>query len=212
MNYYYDVVLNFDRDFVWKFYEWEKDDYFTIAKKIPLYRVSYETICDFLTFDLIVDTDFVRQVAHQTVYKGNSEDFYATFLLSDSKNSIAVLLNEDGCVEAISYLNIADGNHLNEYMYTLSSTSIEYQILKKRELRHENRQKAKMKNFVLVELNTLYDENNVFKMKYLYYEWFLKEESDISFMYHTMKERLSSVSFDTLKHLDYLIRLSYHQV
>ena len=112
MNYYYDVVLNFDRDFVWKFYEWEKDDYFTIAKKIPLYRVSYETICDFLTFDLIVDSDFVRQVAHQTVYKGNSEDFYATFLLSDSKNSIAVLLNEDGCVEAISYLNIADGNQI----------------------------------------------------------------------------------------------------
>ena len=185
MNYYYDVVLNFDSEHIWKFYEWEKDDYFTIIKKIPLFRVSFETICDFLTYEVVVDSSFVKQVAHQTIYQGH-EDFYATFLLSDSKNSIAVLLREDGQVEAISHLSIVEGNHLNEYIYTLNSTSVEYKTLGKKVMNSENRQKMKMKNFVLVELNTLYDEKNIFKMKYLYYEWFLEEESDISNMYQRM--------------------------
>lgn len=212
MNYYYDVVLNFDSEHIWKFYEWEKDDYFTIVKKIPLFRVSFETICDFLNYEVQVDSDFCEQVAHQTVYKGNLDEFYASFLLSDSKNSIAVAINSNGFVEAISYLSILESNHLNEYMYTLTSSVIGYKKLNKRGVNHKNRQMEKMKNFVLVELNTLYDEKNVFKMKYLYYEWFLEEEEDISKMYQKMKKNLSTISLSMLQHLDYLIRLSYHQV
>lgn len=212
MNYYYDVILNFDLDHFWKFYEWEVDDYFTIVKKIPLFRVSFETICDFLMYQINVSQSFCEEIAHKTTLKDSKENFYASFLISDTKNSLAVLLNENGRVIALSNLCISDSNHLNEYMYTLKEVDISYQTLECREFRHPLRQKEKMKNFVLVELNTLFRENNVLKMKYLYYEWFHKEGEDITLMYQDMVNHLPCISWDTLSYLDYFIRLSFHQV
>ena len=49
MYYYYDILLNFGNDNeLYSFYEWEKDDALEFIKKIPLFRVSTETILDHL--------------------------------------------------------------------------------------------------------------------------------------------------------------------
>lgn len=211
LNYYYDITLNFDMENIWEFYEWEEDDCFSYIKKIPLYRVSFETLKDFMTYSIKVDESFVLKNAHQTEIKGKDE-IYASFLISDTKNSLAVMLNEEGNVIALSKTLVEDDNNINEFMYTITEVKIPYQKLEKRKIRKSLRQEEKVKNLILVELNTLLSEQKKEKLKYLYYEWFLKEEEDIHEMYAEMVEQLKKPINETLSRIYYLIRLSYHQV
>lgn len=211
MNYYYDVTLNFDLECLWNFYEWEKDDLLMEIRKIPLFRVNFDTMKDFLSHHICVSKSFVDEIAHKTTLK-SCEEVYAAFLMSDSKNSLAVLLNESGHVIALSKLLVSDDNNVNEYMYTLRETEIPYEILGIREKRKMLRQEEKIKNFILLEMKTLLEEKNVSKLKYWYYECFSSECDDIQIMYDNMLRYLDEPMNANLERLSYLIRLSYHSV
>lgn len=212
MNYYYDIVLNFDMDHIWEFYEWEKTDLFVYVKKIPLFRVSFETIIDFLSYHITIDQDFLKLIKDKTVIRNQEDGFSYAFLMSDSKNSVAVLLNEKGNVIAISKVLVQDDNNINEFMYTLKETEISYQLGKKREKKQGLRQEVSLKQFIQIELSTLVKENNIQKLKYLYYEWTGREEENLDKMYNNMVSLLKTSSSEELEKISYFIRLSYHQV
>ena len=212
MNYYYDLTLNFDMENLWEFYEWEESDLLSNVKKIPLFRVDFDTMKDFLMNHIKVDESFVGDIAHKTIFRDSSEDVYASFLMSDSKNSLAVMLNEEGVVIALSKVLIVDDNNINEYMYTMRETEIPYQILYTRRKRKQLRQEEKLKRFIQIELQTLLEEKNIQKLKYLYYEWFQKEEDSIDKMYDEMISHLSKPMNESFEKISYLINLSYHRV
>jgi len=212
VNYYYDVVLNFDLENVWQFYEWEEDDYFTYVKKIPLFRVEHEVLRDFLNYHIRVSNSFVLEIAHKTVVRNSSEDIYGAFLMSDSKNTLAVLLNEQGDVLALSKLMIADDNNVNEFLYTVKKTVIPYEKKEIRNQRTVMRQEEKVKKFISIELNTLLEEKNMEKLRYLYYEWFQEEKESMVEMYQDMVRKLKAPMDDLMLQIFYFIRLSYHQV
>lgn len=212
MNYYYDLVLNFDFDHLWHFYEWEKNDLLTYVKKIPLFRVDFDTMKDFLMYHIKMPSDFVSEIAHKTVVANQDETLEYAFLMSDAKNSLAVLLNEEGIVIALSSVLIRDDNNINEFMYTLREKNLSYERLNKREIKHELRQKEKLSQVIQVELATLREEKNINKLKYLYYEWFGHDEEDFTKMYEEMQMALKNTDLETLEKISYFIRLSYHQV
>lgn len=212
MNYYYDLVLNFDLDHLWHFYEWEKSDFLTYVKKIPLFRIDFETMKDFLLYQVKLDSSFVSEIAHKTIVKNQDESLEYAFLISDAKNSLAVLLNEEGKVIALSSVLISDDNNINEFMYTLKERTLSYECLEKRNLTHELRQKEKLSQMIQIELSTIKKEQNLNKLKYLYYEWFGQDENDFTTMYQEMQSSLQSIDYETLEKISYFIRLSYHQV
>ncbi|MCI8575287.1 MAG: hypothetical protein HFI09_02325 [Bacilli bacterium] len=211
MNYYYDVLLNFSEDHLWNFYEWEENDSLLFAKKIPLFRVSFDTMKDFLTYHVSLKEEFLKQIAHKAIYQEN-DNIYASFLISDGKNSLALMALENGEATSISKLLVKDDNNLNEFMYTLPLREIAYEIGEKRKDKRVFRQYEKMKEFILEELNRLRNEKNLHKLKYLYYEWFKKEEFDIDKMYDDMIASLPNFSGSELSRMNYFIQLSYHQV
>lgn len=211
MNYYYDILLNFDLDYIWNFYEWERDDCLTMVKKIPLFRVSFETICDFILYHLTLKSELLEKIVHQTILD-EKEEIYAACVLSDSKNAIGVLFNENGEVISVSRLLVRDENNINEFIYTLKEEEFSYQIQDKRLQKRPLRQYLQMKNFLLVELNTLYEAKNQKKLQYLYYEWFSTEDEYFETMYNRMKCSIETIDSQKLRDLVYLIRLSYHQV
>jgi len=211
VNYYYDVVLNFDLENVWQFYEWEEDDYFTYVKKIPLFRVEHEVLRDFLNYHIRVSNSFVLEIAHKTVVRNSSEDIYGAFLMSDSKNTLAVLLNEQGDVLALSKLMIADDNNVNEFLYTVKKTVIPYEKKEIRNQRTVMRQEEKVKKFISIELNTLLEEKNMEKLRYLYYEWFGIFESDLEKMIQDMSLELKNEYSLKIHEIAKLIKMSYKE-
>jgi hypothetical protein len=211
MNYYYDVLLNFNENQLWNFYEWEESDALLFAKKIPLFRVSFDTIKDFFHYHILLNVSFLDQIAYKAIYQ-EREDIYASFLISDGKNSLAVMVDEKGHVTSMSRLLVKDENNLNEFIYTLPLREIDYETLKKRNSKRKLRQYEKMQLAIMEELKRLKEEKNLHKMKYLYYECTKKEESDMNLMCQEMNTFLRHCTGEELSRMHYFIQLSSHQV
>ena len=48
MNYYYDIVVNF-QDTNYMFYDWNEKDNIEFIKKIPIFQVTTNTLKDFIS-------------------------------------------------------------------------------------------------------------------------------------------------------------------
>ena len=73
MNYTYDIILNFNKDNLYEFYEWKDEDYPEFVLKIPTFKVDNETIKDLKINNAIVDKDFISKIYNKTeVYDSDS--------------------------------------------------------------------------------------------------------------------------------------------
>ena len=69
MYYYYDILLNFGSEELYDFYEWESSDALEYVKKIPLFRVSTDTLFDNLNYHITYDEEVLLQIQDKTVLK-----------------------------------------------------------------------------------------------------------------------------------------------
>ena len=93
MNYYYDIVLNFQEK-NYMFYEWEEEDSIDIIKKIPIFQVNIKTFKDLINNEINVDLEFLKSIENRTELKNKTLKYVALFA---SKNgSIALEFNNEG--------------------------------------------------------------------------------------------------------------------
>ncbi len=210
MNYYYDIVLNLNEE-LYEFYEWEENDSIDFIKKIPLFRVSTKTLKDNLKYQTKFNQDLIEQIKNKTIIKKN-ENLENVFLISDTKNAIALEINNEGLVINRSKLLVSDEMNLIEMIYSLKEVKIEYEKIKKYEVRKELRQIEKIKKLIKCEIDLLYKEKNRSKLKYLYYEWFNIFENSLEKMYKEMNAELEKNFSEKLNNIYDLIKLSYHKI
>ena len=210
MYYYYDILLNFGSEELYDFYEWESSDALEYVKKIPLFRVSTDTLFDNLTYHITYDEEVLLQIQDKTVLKNDESPKENLMLISDNKNALALELDDAGNVISRSKLLLNDEENLLEMLYTLKESPLSYKKGKKYKERRELRQIAKVKQLISCEIDTLYTTKNFSKLKYLYYEWFNKSSEDIMEMIAEMKEHLQNYNEDVQKIYDF-IKLSYNK-
>lgn len=212
MYYYYDVLLNFGIDGeLYEFYEWEEEDNVEFIKKIPLFRVSLDCLKDTLKYKTKFDSSLVEQIKEKTIVKGSTESLN-TFLISDSKNTLALEVNEEGKVISRSKLLPSDELNISEVMFTMRESTLHYEKLEKYPSITTLRQERKIKKLIQQEIDTLYEENNTSKLKYLYYEWFNKNNDNIEEIYKEMASSLQKEYNDNLSVVYDFIKLSYHNM
>lgn len=213
MYYYYDILLNFQDDAnIYEFYEWEETDEIDFVKKIPLFRVSSSTLKDVLKYKVQFTDELIKEIKNKTILKTSSKVLKNTFLLCDTKDAIALELNDRGEVISRSKLLLADEINLNEIMFTMKEIKLKYEKLEKYGKRKDIRQIEEIKKLITCEINTLYESKNISKLKYLYYEWFNNLNNNVDDMYEHMKEELKN-NFDKNQERIYnLIRKSYNRV
>ncbi len=212
MYYYYDVLLNFGIDGeLYEFYEWEEEDNVEFIKKIPLFRVSLDCLKDTLKYKTKFDSSLVEQIKEKTIVKRSTESLN-TFLISDSKNTLALEVNEEGKVISRSKLLPSDELNISEVMFTMRESTLHYEKLEKYPSITTLRQERKIKKLIQQEIDTLYEENNTSKLKYLYYEWFNKNNDNIEEIYKEMASSLQKEYNDNLSVVYDFIKLSYHNM
>ena len=97
-------------------------------------------------------------------------------------------------------------------MYGLKETMINVEIIEKLESDRTLRQVKDAKRLILLEINTLYQNKEKDKLRYLYYEYKKENIDDIDYIYHNIINDLNhEFNRDILK-LYYIIKLSYHNV
>lgn len=209
MNYYYDIVLNFQEK-NYMFYEWEEEDIIDIIKKIPIFQVNIKTFKDLINNEINVDLEFLKSIENKTELKNKTLKYVALFA---SKNgSIALEFNNEGKSIYRSFLQVDDELGTIEMLFTLPVYKLNYTILKKISISKNLRKEDNIKNFIKKEIDLLYNNKEIDKLKYLYNEWFLKDNDDILKIYNEMNKKLQDKLSDREITIYNLIRLSYNNV
>lgn len=209
MNYYYDVVLNFLEN-SYLFYEWDELDNIEYIKKIPLFQVDSQTFHDFFEFKVKVDSEFLEEIENKTIKK-NGKLKYAC-LLADKNNAYAYEFDESGFVITRSSLVLNDELSLIDYIYTVQTREIKYEKFEKLKSNKETRISSKIKKFINLEIEKLYQEKNEDKLKFLYLEWFNKKENNIDKIYKEMVNKLKKEISEEEISIYNIIKLSYNNV
>ena len=176
MDYYYDVLLNFQDNYT-MFYEWDSEDEISYVKKIPLVHVDAKTLVNFISKKIMIDEEFLKLIENKTKLKGNNTLKY-TCIFSDGKNSIALEFQDNGEVLSKSSLILEDELNINEFMYNIMLKKINYKIIKDDEINNETRQDLKIKRILKLEINSIYERKeygaHILKLKLKYFNYINK--------------------------------------
>ncbi len=214
MYYYYDILLNFaesDNE-LYEFYEWEEHDNIEFIKKIPLFKVSTSNLKILLKYQVKFAEEILEQIKNKTILKNFNSTLPYCLLVCDTKNSLALELNEQGEVISRSHLLLCDEINLNEIMYTMKEQKLKFEKLNKYPHNADIRQIAEIKKIIACEIKTLYEQQNISKLKYLYFEWFDKTSDDLQNIYKEMCFDLQQKFSPKHQNIYEIIKLSYDKV
>ena len=207
MNYYYDILLNF-QDQYYMFYEWDNNDNIEFIKKIPLFHIKEKDYMNIYTNNIKISKDFLNKIENKTKIKNGTLRYTAIF--SDGKNSLGLEFNDDGLVINKSSILLDDEININEFMYNIDITNIDYEIIKKDSVFKETRQELNIKKIITLEINSMYSKKEYSKLKYIYLEWFNKIDDNYSKMYQTMLNKLNNSLTEKEYHIYELIKITYN--
>ena len=210
MEYYYDVLLNFQENYC-MFYEWDKEDTIEFVKKIPLFHVDGETLINMINKKIVVKKDFLKKIENKTKLKQNKYLEY-TAIFGDGKNSICLEFDKDGNVINKSSLILDDELNINEFMYNINQIKIDYEIKGKEIFRKDTRQDLKIKKILRLEINDMYENKEFSKLKFIYLEWFNELINDLEKMRDNMLNKLNKELTEKEYEIYELIKLSYNNV
>ena len=209
MNFYYDIVVNFQEN-NYMFYEWAKSDVLEYIKRVPIFQVTTKVLRDIINNNIEVDKEFLDSIYNKTKLKKGFLEYVSLFV---SKNGAIVLeFASDGKVIARSGLQVNDECNVMEVIYTLPIFRLEYKVLNRLELNKDLRLESTIKDFINLEINTLYKNKEWEKIVFLYNEWFLKSNLNVGEMVQEMQNRLKGEITDREFRIYNLIKLSYNNV
>ena len=209
MNFYYDIVVNFQEN-NYMFYEWAESDVLEYIKRVPIFQVTTKVLRDLINNNIEVDKEFLDSIYNKTKLKKGFLEYVSLFV---SKNGAIVLeFASDGKVIARSGLQVNDECNVMEVIYTLPIFRLEYKVLNRLELNKDLRLESTIKDFINLEINTLYKNKEWEKIVFLYNEWFLKSNLNVGEMVQEMQNRLKGEITDREFRIYNLIKLSYNNV
>lgn len=202
MNYVYDILSNFNQE-LYDFYDWDKNDNFTHLRKVPSFRVSKEVLVDLMFKKVKIKGNLLKLIKDKTqVFTKEGVDVIEyCFIVSDSVNSLGVILDEDGVVYKRSKFLVSEELEINKCLKASKIYNVEYNLLSsKTHYSNMTRNEEKVTSLILNELELIMDSTD--KIDYLYYEWFNTNKGKNKY-----KKLVSSIkSSYTSKH-EYILEL-----
>lgn len=214
MSYYYDIILNWNEKSMYCFYEWNDTDYLELIKKIPFIKIKHNVFLDILTYEVQIDEALLTMIKDKTIVSTrNSTDKIAyASLFTDGKNIIALEFNKDGLSTNRSSLLLDDELNAIEATFNMKELEINYEIKDKLAESNTLRQIADVKRLITLEINNLYQNQEIAKLKYLYYEYKQEKCENLEEIYKTFLKDINTNFNEDLLKLYYIIKLSYHKV
>lgn len=187
MNYIYDIVLNFNKEY-YAFYEWDKKDNIINIKKIPLFTVDNNCFNIMKYDNVFVSSEFINIIRDKT-YTYTRSKIGPSLLISNEKEVMALMFNEKGNLIKRSSLTLDEEEEVLEDIDDNEVYNIP--IIKHNKIKNDNitRSIKEKKNFLLRYIN---NEKNDINLKYLYYDYFEKDEDDINIIKNTLIKEIKN--------------------
>ncbi len=197
MNYIYDILLNFQKDF-YDFFEWNPEDEILHIRKIPLFKVSNKDFTIFKKGNVRFESNFMSRIYNRTekFKKINTSALNYVFLVSNGKEAMGLKLNKSGIITHRSSLLIDEDDEIADMANDLKIWDFEYTILSPiKEDEFQTRFEKENGHAIIQKLNNLYNHKEDEKLKFLYLECFSEKENDVNKIFSILKEEI-------LKHTD----------
>ena len=94
----------------------------------------------------------------------------------------------------------------------MKETQLEYVVKENLKMDSTLRQIKEAKKLIVLEINNLYQNKDIAKLKYLYYEYKKENIDDIDYIYEEIMHDLNKEFNEDILKLYYIIKLSYHSV
>lgn len=201
MSYIYDVLVNY-KEKLYDFYDWNVSDDVIHIRKIPLFKVDSKTMFDFKNNKVKVDNNFLIDIKNKTEIFNNKniKTIEYSFILSDGLEVIAFTFDYNGISNKKSCLLLDEETEVLEVIERIDETSIKYINVSKQNIdKFKTRKELMIQQFIKTEINNIVKDDNIDKLKYLYYECFNKRENDpikiVSKINNSLKKDWDSFAF-----------------
>lgn len=158
MKYIYDIVLNFQSEFI-DFYEWNKSDICEYINKIRLYLVS--------------NKDYLNLKYHDCTIENKLPSI---FLVTNGLEVIGLRFNKQGKILKRSSLLFEEANDIITKLPNLKRLVIKYKSLKIKNITYEGRTEKEKKKYLHNFLDT--KRKDEYLLKYIYFELTNKEANN----------------------------------
>lgn len=191
-----DIILNFHKSY-YNFFEWNNNDTIYHIKKIPLIKVSDKDYLNLKYKQITLQKEFLNKFKNKTLFYNNYNIITKNimFLVSNKKESMGLMFNEQGKLLNRSGLLFDESEEIEEIASNIDETKISYQEIKKTKQNKYSRIKQKRKKYILSYINNITDKN-VFK--YLNYDIYEKEQENYKIIKNKLLKENNNFLLDKL--------------
>lgn len=189
------IKLNF-LDKYYHFYEWLNDDKIQEYKNVELVKVSSKALNDLIAYQVNILNDNLNK------------DLY---VFTDSYSYVAIKFKNKKSILKSSLL-LEDEYNLKKILNKAKYIKLTYQKIELEKEDQDIRLNSLIKKYLIKEINKIKDQNDLDKIKYIYYEWFQHTESDGQKMLNKMLNYLDKPIDDKIKYIYDLFKNNYKLV
>ncbi len=181
MNYIYDILLNFQKEF-YDFYEWNTNDEIMHIRKIPLFCVSDDDYYTIKNSVVCFNKDFCDKIHNRTerFKKINVTLLNYVFLISNGKETIGIKLGKNGIISHKSSLLPDENEEISDMAHDLKQYNVEYNVVRENPTTFQTRYEKENVLDISNKLRFLYNHKEDEKLKFLYLECFDENEDDVN--------------------------------
>lgn len=192
MNYIYDILVNFN-EFPYDFYDWNHDDPIEHIRKIPLFKISSDKFLELKNSDIVITEEWMEKIQNKTEVfqsKGVDKIAYAA-LFTDAMEVLAIEFNHQGKSIGKSRLLVDEESEVLEVADRIHHIILDYSIIKVNKSEElKTRREIEIAEYLYHQIKIL-EQENVEKLKYLYYECFNRKEEDKHKIVKTIEKSLT---------------------
>lgn len=204
MNYIYDILLNFQKEF-YEFYEWNNNDEIIHIRKIPFFYINSKDLHIIKNGTIQFTNEFCSKIYNKTerFQKIKVSLLSHAFLISDGKEVLAIKLNKNGIISHKSSLLLDEEEDLIRMTLDLEKTKLNYTILKTTKPCLLTRNEKENITLILNKLRFLYNHKEDDKLRFLYLECFEKQETNINKIFNKLQNEIKNNNKNTSKIIDF---------
>lgn len=190
MNYIYDIFINLQKR-LYDFYEWNSGDEIIHIRKIPIFKISSISLSELKSNKIkLGETTLAMLINRTEIFENrNVKNMKYVGLFGDSNEVVALQFDDDGNKCRASKLLIDEEFDVIEVLDNIEEEVITYEIKGKEDtILFRTRKENKIYDYILKQLT----RDNYIKLKYLYFEFFEREEDDLDKIINDIKSELDN--------------------
>lgn len=197
MNYIYDVILDFQKEY-YDFYEWNKNDNIFHMRKIPILKINekqFNEIKNNIVQFSEATTKLFNFKTAERFKQNNITKMKYTIIISTENQAMGIKINKNGIIQLKSSLLPDEQDDVIEIIKFQNEAKLEYKIIKNNKKNNfKTRFEIENEKFIYNELDKVYKQKNIQKLNYIYLECFNKQEPNIDLAYKKLKSEISKTN------------------